>query len=511
MKETRAEGGAGFSRVHRLAGVAAWAGLCALLGATLWPAVRLLPEPYPFDYMEGPMLHVLAQLRAGHLMPYRAPDVFPLFWLPYMPLYFYAAAGAAALARVHDVAGILLAGRGVVLASFLGLLAAGGVAIRRVARELRVEHPALVPVCLALFLLLPPLLRTALILKPEMPALAWAWLGIVLGARGLPVGAACCGVIALWTKQVMFLPPAAAVLWYLSGRHRLGRAWRRPVVVFLALNLFLMAFFALASRGVFFRHVGAPFRDAPSAGNLLRLLTENGGFVALAALISAAFAWSTRAGQRPQPFLDYLRIYLALVWVTLPVQLARSGSNHYVFLELAALLPVLSPALCAGRRPAWRLAGLLLLLAAAGWLQARPFWTARLRLAPVARRGVAETTAFFRDRTAQPVVPCEEMFPALLAGREPWQYTQWWFFPRGPRRAQKLQELIARLEDQRPAYVLLGPRLAEYPELRDYFWSRYLPVRKVILPDDVWGVEHVIGQRVAARPAATEGMPGGHE
>lgn len=172
--------------------------------------------PHQVEYGEGPVLDWARQLGQGEL-PYKAIAPFPWSFSVYTPAYL---AASGLLWRLFPDAP-WLGGRLLSLISALGLAWLLFIADHR-AKSSRFPYAAL------LWLATPYLFRWATFYRPDLFALWWSALGIVLLQRavmreqaGLIIAAALSFVLAFWSKQSFFAAPLAAIcyLWWVK------RAW----------------------------------------------------------------------------------------------------------------------------------------------------------------------------------------------------------------------------------------------------------------------------------------------
>lgn len=190
--------------------------LALLLLFYLLHTALVLALPHQVEYGEGPVLAWAQQIAAGSL-PYKAIAGEPWSFSVYTPGYL----GAAALTLRLAPALPWLGGR------LLSLAAALGLALLFVPATRGAERRRLAALLAAgLWLVSPYLLRWSTFYRPDLFALFWSALGIVLVDRGttddkrhLLVVGALSFALAFWSKQSFFAAPLAALL-FLAARRR---------------------------------------------------------------------------------------------------------------------------------------------------------------------------------------------------------------------------------------------------------------------------------------------------
>jgi hypothetical protein len=194
--------------------------------------------PHQVEYGEGPVLDWARQLGQGEL-PYKAIAPFPWSFSVYTPAYL---AASGLLWRLFPDTP-WLGGRLLSLISALGLASLLLIADHKT-KSSRFPYAAL------LWLATPYLFRWATFYRPDLFALWWSALGIILLQRavmreqaGLIMAAALSFVLAFWSKQSFFAAPLAAIsyLWWVR------REWLPRLVLtgaigggFVGLILWLM-------------------------------------------------------------------------------------------------------------------------------------------------------------------------------------------------------------------------------------------------------------------------------
>ncbi len=214
------------------------AGYLLLLGVIR--AIGMLALPYQAEYGEGPVLDWARQIANGGL-PYKPIHTFPYNFSVYTPLYLALSGVFVVLFPDNPYFG----GRLISLLSALGLAAllwratTGGStpsmpeSLPRLTRPYKFLYPL---IAVLLWLVSPYVFRWATFYRPDMLALFWSALGMVVVSRfpvremgsgrwekGRVVAAALCFVLAFFTKQSFFAAPLAALI-YLAATKQYKRA-----------------------------------------------------------------------------------------------------------------------------------------------------------------------------------------------------------------------------------------------------------------------------------------------
>jgi hypothetical protein len=269
-----------FSAAPGLLALAALGLLWRGLGQTL----VLLNWPYPTDTLEGTLLHEARLLRAGEAL-YQPLELYRFVSAPYPPLHPVVITLADLWAGPHMFWG----GR---MVSFIAALTIGALVVLIVRRASGSWLAG--GLAAALFLSAPPVVIWAARIKPDMGALVWTALGLLLATRALMrddrrprafglqpsasslqpsaflVGAIVCFVCAFSTKQTAVAAPLAVGLAllaadmddYRAGLH-LGYVWRLPIrwrtliygVAYLGATLTVWVLLDLVTGGQYTVHV----------------------------------------------------------------------------------------------------------------------------------------------------------------------------------------------------------------------------------------------------------------
>ncbi|HEX8683717.1 MAG TPA: hypothetical protein VF707_15475 [Ardenticatenaceae bacterium] len=202
--------------VVRLLWGVAYAALLLFLLFFAFRAWNVLLFPHQVEYGEGPVLDWARQMANGTL-PYKPIASFPWNFSVYSPGYM---AGAALFLRLLPDAP-WFGGR------FLSFGSAVALAFLAVAALSTRNEKGGAGVWLAagLWLASPYVFRWGTFYRPDLLALLWSALGIVLAQRaiareqaGLVALAALCFVLSFWTKQSFFAAPLAALVYLFIAR-----------------------------------------------------------------------------------------------------------------------------------------------------------------------------------------------------------------------------------------------------------------------------------------------------
>lgn len=198
----------------------------------------LLALPYQAEYGEGPVLDWARQIANGTL-PYKPINTLPYNFSVYTPLYLAFSGILIPLFPDNPYVG----GRLISLLSALGLALLIGFAsgwgnpsrsadAPHVEERLNRTSPlGVLLLTILLWLLSPYVFRWATFFRPDMLALFWSGLGMVLvsrfpfpvsrlsrGETGLVAVAALCFVLAFFTKQSFFAAPLAALMYLVATK-----------------------------------------------------------------------------------------------------------------------------------------------------------------------------------------------------------------------------------------------------------------------------------------------------
>lgn len=337
--------------LSRLLWGATWVALLFFLLFFAFRSLSILGFPYQVEYGEGPVLGWTQQLAMGQ-WPYKPFAAFPWSFSVYTPGYL---AASALLARLLPLTTPLWFG-----GRLLSLLSALGLALL-IPLAVRSRGAGLLAL---LWLATPYLFRWATFFRPDLFALLWSAVGLVLLQRALArderrllLVAVLCLVLAFFSKQSFFAAPLAG-LFYLA---RQRRAWLPLYVGSGALaGLLCGSLLSWASGGAMLDNLilananpfswsalwhfeRAFFQTVPLLALLAlwRIWQRPGGLFALYALLSLLVTISVgKAGAWENYFLEPLWAFCVLAAQALPALPARERLlPALLLLQLALFLP----------------------------------------------------------------------------------------------------------------------------------------------------------------------------
>ena len=337
----------------------------ALLGAALLyrfslfaaDAVAAVRFPFELDYGEGIVWQQALMIFRGDA--YGDITQFPYIVFHYPPVYHLLTGALAAAGGLDE----LMAGR---LTSVVATLLTGGIAGALTYRALRSEiGTAPSTLCavvagLATFTYW-PVLAWAPLMRVDMAAVAFSFLGVYFGTRSLARPsmvhlASLCFVLAIYTKQTMLAAPVATYAVLLVVRPRLALAAMASAV---AMGLAGLAALSWMTEGGFLRHIllyninrfdWGWFWMVTKAARIPLI------FLAITTFVAIQSFWRLLKGCSGRSFINTLRarivareqnLILAIVSVylllaTLMLVLAgKSGSNVNYFIEWMCVWSVL--------------------------------------------------------------------------------------------------------------------------------------------------------------------------
>lgn len=377
----------------------------------------MLHWPYPMQGSESLIVWEASKLARGEsIYVANGPERHGFVSGPYTPLYFAAVAATLKLTTTIYTGGRLLA-----LGAWLTLLGVIGALSWHLAPRRAGLLGALVGTAgLATFT---PGIIWAVRVKPTIPALALAAIGLLIvqrgwrSRRGMYLWAIAPFVAAYFTKQTTIAAPLAATLFLLCWA-----GWR-PALRFVSVGIIggVVPFAALTllTRGEFFRHVVADRRLQWETQLLLNfggLFLRNFWPLLMAAIVAAVLlVWLRQASIAP----FYLLCALALV-ATIGVE----GADHDHLIELAAAAALTVGSAVAvlldrtGRRTsaAWPLAMLLALQLATGWVPDKWYAPELAQPDPRVRRQLDLIVANIQHTPGD--VLSEEIGLNILAGKD---------------------------------------------------------------------------------------------
>lgn len=394
-----------------LAALSRWLPIAVIVAVTVLTALHHLPRIVPYQW--AILRHPFATQGSESLIVYEAgllargeniyqengPDRHGFVSGPYTPLYSIAVAATLTLTPT-----VYAGGRAITLASWLVLLAALGALAWR-GRDRRAGALGAVTAVALLAVFTPGVLWSVRV-KPTIPALALAALGLLIvqrtyrSRRGRYLWALLPFIAAFYTKQTAIAAPAAATIFLL-----VHAGWRRALVfagggAFAGGAIFVAC--DLATDGQFYRHIVTDHR-LPWRAQLLRnyggLLLRDYWPLLLAGAVAALALVAARA-RSVAPY------YLLTAAALLPtVGVVGADHDHLIEIALAAALAVgaalasAAPALVGRRAPAqgprgavalrwsaYPLAALLLAQLVTGWTPDRWYAAELARPDPKVRR-----------------------------------------------------------------------------------------------------------------------------
>ncbi len=338
------------------------AAMAAHFAAYLVYAVKAVRYPYELDYGEG-IVWQQAMLIPGARM-YGDINQFPFIVFHYPPLY-HLLLHAAALLKLD----VLAAGRGVSLASSLGIGTVAAALAFRVVREgtgrlASASGAAIAGLGVFCFW---PVVAWSPMLRVDMLAILLSFLGIWCAARSLArpsliYVAMVLFVLAIYTKQTSLAAPLATVpVLLVAEPRRMLKASCLGLLLAVAALVVLM----WQTDGGFLRHVILYNLNRYSLGSAGRVLLAEAPqlvFLVLAAAgavaawrrLASRHAWvspaafrDTLAASEATRLLSILTLYLGLSTCAL-LTLGKSGGNMNYMIEWMCLLSVLTGILAAG-------------------------------------------------------------------------------------------------------------------------------------------------------------------
>lgn len=330
-----------------------------LIGAACFQLARLWAYPYAHDGLEGTLLHE-ARLFWGGAPLYQPLERYRFVSAPYPPMH------PLLLGVFDQVSGPHVFWGGRLLSLFAALGVGAGVMLLVRATTGRWSAGLLGA---ALLLNAPPVLLWATRIKPDMLALFWTMVGLVLANRVLmvPAGvgtprlllvAAVSFVLAFFTKQTALAAPLAVGLALLVGDvrdYRVGRCagvfgwvplrWRTVVfgVVYVVLMVTIWLGVDMASGGQFYLHVWVMHRDVPwSAGLMFKFIGLLAPYWPALLCGVGLVVVAVRSGQALVPACYVVTAPLTLIGA------GETGANHNHLLET-----LLALALATGMVAGW--------------------------------------------------------------------------------------------------------------------------------------------------------------
>ncbi|MBA3533245.1 MAG: glycosyltransferase family 39 protein, partial [Ardenticatenales bacterium] len=308
-----------------------------LLVFFLFRSWQVLNFPHQVEYGEGPVLGWTRQIAAGHL-PYKPMEPFPWDFSVYTPGYLI---GSALLAWVASPTP-WFAGRLLSLLSALGLAllipAAISPRLESGAGASQGRGRGLAWLAAALWLASPYLFRWATFFRPDLFALWWSALGLVLVQQAIArerrslIGlAALCFVASFLSKQSFFAAPLAALLYLWWVR----RGWV-PLLALTgaAAGLVMLGALWLATGGAVLENLilanANPFSwDA--------LWYFEGSFFVTVPLLALLALWGGWMRPHGAPYAAY-----ALLSLLVTISVGKAGAWENYFLEPLWALCVLA-------------------------------------------------------------------------------------------------------------------------------------------------------------------------
>lgn len=324
------------------------AGTAVIAAAVLVAAFLLvwhllqLAKPFPFDYVEGMMLHGVNVAGCGDEL-YPKLDDLPVLITAYPPLYYYVVA-----------AGNFVFGHSFFFGRLVSLLAAAStaLAIALMVRR-RVPHWAVGAAAAAAFYLTLPARNWAVLMRVDALEIALAVWGfyaaIFKNRRWL---AAALFLAAFFTKHTMFAAPAAVLAaWWFSGRRRDAAALAAALAVVAGA---VFVYYGWRTDGAFWIYLFAIHEDAFLPGKWIVELLQLARTIPVVLALATWFTFDAfrRDRFRADPAAWYF--VMSLLSTLLGGKLASFWNHYLEFCAAAALVAGCAVGRLASDKPAWR-------------------------------------------------------------------------------------------------------------------------------------------------------------